>query len=76
MCYFLFSSIFQVIAILFYTVLQAQNTSLAATKAVGSAIGISPAILLFFILLPAVFLCAINFITYNTAPIADWGPYF
>jgi len=30
----------------------------------------------FLIILPAVFLYAINFIAYNTAPIADWTPYF
>lgn len=30
----------------------------------------------FWLLLPAVYLYAINFINYNTAPIADWTPYF
>lgn len=30
----------------------------------------------FFILLPAIYLYAVNFINYNTAPIADWTPYF
>jgi len=31
---------------------------------------------IFLLLLPAVYLYAINFITYNIAPIADWTPYF
>jgi len=31
--------------------------------------------LIFFILLPAIYLYAINFINYNVAPIADWTPY-
>jgi len=30
---------------------------------------------MFFIILPAIFLYAINFITYNVAPVADWTPY-
>lgn len=30
----------------------------------------------FLILLPAVYLYAVNFINYNVAPIADWTPYF
>ena len=30
----------------------------------------------FLIILPAIFLYAINFVTYNIAPIADWTPYF
>ncbi len=30
----------------------------------------------FFLLLPAIYLYTINFINYNLAPIADWGPYF
>ena len=30
----------------------------------------------FFLLLPAIYLYTINFITYNTAPIADWTPYY
>lgn len=32
--------------------------------------------IVFFLLLPAIYLYAINFITYNTAPIADWLPYY
>jgi len=32
--------------------------------------------IIFLIILPAIFLYAINFITYNVAPIADWTPYF
>ncbi len=31
--------------------------------------------IIFFILLPALYLYAINFINYNVAPIADWTPY-
>ncbi len=31
--------------------------------------------IVFFILLPAVYFFAINFINYNVAPIADWTPY-
>lgn len=30
----------------------------------------------FLLLLPAIYLYAVNFITYNTAPIADWTPYY
>lgn len=30
----------------------------------------------FFLILPAVFLFAYNFINYNVAPIADWTPYY
>ena len=32
--------------------------------------------IVFWLLLPAVYLYAINFINYNTAPVADWTPYF
>jgi len=32
--------------------------------------------IIFLILLPAVYLYAINFINYNLAPIADWAPYY
>jgi len=32
--------------------------------------------IVFFILLPAIFLYGVNFITYNVAPIADWAPYY
>lgn len=32
--------------------------------------------IVFFLLLPAIYLYAINFINYNAAPIADWTPYF
>ena len=32
--------------------------------------------IIFFFLLPAIYLYTINFITYNTAPIADWRPYY
>jgi len=32
--------------------------------------------IIFLLLLPAIYLYAINFITYNTAPIADWTPYY
>jgi len=31
--------------------------------------------IIFLLILPAIYLYAINFITYNTAPIADWTPY-
>lgn len=32
--------------------------------------------IVFLFLLPAIYLYALNFITYNLAPIADWTPYF
>ncbi|MBL7078570.1 hypothetical protein ISS42_02850 [Candidatus Shapirobacteria bacterium] len=32
--------------------------------------------IVFFLLLPAIYLYTINFINYNLAPIADWAPYF
>jgi Gpi18-like mannosyltransferase len=32
--------------------------------------------IVFWLLLPAIYLYAINFISYNTAPIADWTPYY
>lgn len=32
--------------------------------------------IVFFLLLPAIYLYTINFINYNLAPVADWTPYF
>ncbi|MFH1601731.1 MAG: hypothetical protein ABIB61_02120 [Candidatus Shapirobacteria bacterium] len=32
--------------------------------------------IIFFLLLPAIYLYTVNFINHNLAPIADWGPYY
>jgi hypothetical protein len=44
--------------------------------AYGKMLSSKPAKTIFIILLPAIFLYALNFIIGNTAPIADWTPYF
>ena len=44
--------------------------------AYGKTLNSKPLKTIFILLLPAIFLYALNFIIGNTAPIADWTPYF